>query len=248
MSNPSKPLIPVPPHGGVLGVHLLGLVELEAMSGLQEQQIYELSGRNDLNGTLFLCEHPPVISMGRESSRNHLLLDDEELARRELTVRWVPRGGGAMCHAPGQLAIYLQIPLNRMKLGLTAFRFLFESAVLATCLELKLPAKRHANATGIWTRGGQLGCFGAGIKSWISCHGMFLNVSIDPRFLDLTQAPVDGTRFTSIQSLRLNPLPMSQIRESLIRHIASHFGYAVTDLSTGHPLLRRTKQRVLIHA
>ncbi|HWL11243.1 MAG TPA: hypothetical protein VNQ76_22745 [Planctomicrobium sp.] len=244
MNSSSMPLLPVPSHEGVLAVHLLGLVQFEATLGLQEQQIYELSGRNDLNGTLFLCEHPPVISMGREASRNHLLLDDEELSHWELPVRWVARGGGAFCHAPGQLAIYLQLPLDRLKLGLTQYRELFETAVLAACLELKIPAKRHLQETGIWTRGGQLGYFGAGVKSWVSCQGMFLNVSIEPKWLQVTQTNPEGTASTSMQSLRLDPVRMPQVRESLIRHIAGHFGYAVTDLSTGHPLLRRTRQRI----
>ncbi|WP_437194046.1 lipoyl protein ligase domain-containing protein [Planctomicrobium sp. SH527] len=238
----------VPAHGGSLEVHLLGLVDFDAWMGLQEYQIYQLSGRTDLSGALFLCGHPVSISMGREASRADLLLDDEELSRRELEVRWVSRGGGAICHAPGQLAIYLQIPLKRLNIGLSRFRHLFEAAVVAACQELKIPAKRQADATGVWTRGGQLGYFGAGVKSWISCSGMFLNLTIDSRLLELTVSHTGGGRSTSMQSIRLDPVRMPQIRESLIRHIATHFGYVVTDISTGHPLLRRTKKRVLIHA
>jgi len=237
-----------PPHQGVLEVHLLGLVDFAATLGLQEQQVYELSGRTDLNGTLFLCEHPPLISIGREGSRSQILLDDDEISRRELALRWVARGGPAICHAPGQLAIYLQIPLNRLKIGLSRFRTLFESAVVSACQELKIPAKRQAEETGIWTRGGQLGYFGAGVKSWITCQGIFLNVSIDPRLLDWVRIDSEGTRSVSMQSLRLDPIRMPQVRETLIRRIAATFGYTATEVSTGHPLLRRTTQRVLTHA
>ncbi|SFH63603.1 lipoyl(octanoyl) transferase LipB [Planctomicrobium piriforme] len=248
MNHDSGTLCKTTPHQGTLGVHLLGLVDFDATLGLQEQQVYDLSGRDDLAGTLFFCEHPPVISMGREASRANLLLDDEELARRELKVRWVARGGGAICHAPGQLAIYLQLPLQRLGIGLAKYRTLFESAVVAACQELKIPAKRQADDTGIWTRGGQLGYFGACVKAWVSCQGMFLNISVDPRLLELTVSNASGARSASMQSLRLDPVRMPQVREALIRHIADNFGYAATDISTGHPLLRRTKQRVLIHA
>lgn len=248
MSSPVSNLHRIPIHDGTLEVHLLGLVDFDALIGLQEYQVYELSGRQDKGGRLFLCEHPPIISMGREASRSHLLLDDEELRRMELPVRWVARGGGAFLHSPGQMAIYLQLPLQRLGIGLSQFRELFEGAVLSTCQELKIPAKRHPEETGIWSRNGQLGFFGAAVKSWISCHGMFLNVSIDPRHLEWTISNPCGTRSTTMQSQRLDPVRMTQIRESLIRHLAANFGYAAPEVSTGHPLLRRTLQRVLIHA
>jgi lipoate-protein ligase B len=239
---------PLTPHGGTLEVHLLGTVDFDAALGLQEQQIYELSGRDDLRGALFLCEHPPVISLGREASRAHLLLDDDELARRELPVRWVARGGGAFVHGPGQLAVYLQAPLGRLGIGLSRFRALMERSVLEACHELKIPAKRHADETGLWSRGGQLAYFGAGVKSWISCQGMFVNVSIEPRLLELTVANPVGARSTSMQSQRLEPVRMPQIREAIIRQISAHFGYDQADVSTGHPLLKRTTKRVLLHA
>ena len=246
MDSPLPSLNTLSPHGGVLTVHLLGLVKWEATLGLQEQLIYDLSGRDDLNGVLFLCEHPVQITMGREASRRQLLLDDEELRIRELPVRWVSRGGGAICHAPGQLAIYLQVPLKRLGIGLTEYRARLETAAVTACQELKIPAKRQSHEPGIWTRGGQLGYFGAGIRSWISCHGLFLNVTVDPRLLEITDS--GGTRATSMQSLRLDPVRMPQVREALIRSISNQFGYAQTDLATGHPLLRRTTQRVSIHA
>lgn len=237
----------LPVHDGVLEVHLLGLVDFDATIGLQEQQVYEISGRNDRHGSLFLCEHPTIISMGREASRTHLLLDDDELNRMELTVRWVARGGGAFLHAPGQLAIYLQVPLQRLGIGLVQYRSLLETSILSLCQELKIPAKRNAEEPGIWSRNGQLGFFGAAVKSWVTCHGMFLNVSIDPRMLEWTISNQTGARSTSMQSQRLDPVRMPQIREALIRHLADMFGYASVEVSTGHPLLRRTSQRILTH-
>ncbi|WP_437226669.1 lipoyl(octanoyl) transferase LipB [Planctomicrobium sp. SH661] len=235
-------------HDGTLEVHLLGLVDFDATLGLQEQQIYEISGRDDRNGSLFLCEHPTLISMGREASRSQLLLDDDELARLGLPVRWVARGGGAYLHAPGQLAIYLQLPLQRLGVSVIHYRALFESSLLKLCQELKIPAKLQPDLAGIWSRNGQLGFFGAAVKSWVSCHGMFLNISVDPRMLEWTLSNPAGVRSTTMQSQRLDPVRMPQVREGLIRHIADAFGYAAAEVSTGHPLLRRTSQRVLTHA
>lgn len=238
----------VRPHDGTLAVHLLGLVDYSALLGLQEYLVYDLSGRNDASGILLLCEHPPTISMGREATRRDLRIDQNDLEQRELPVHWVSRGGGTFTHAPGQLALYLLVPLQKLQLGLAAFQRQFEQSVLATCRELKFPAKRRSGEPGLWSRGGQLAYFGASVRSWITCHGMFLNVTVDPRFLELALPNPVGERSTTMQSQRLRPVSMSQVRESLIRQIAAGFGYHMVDVSTGHPLLKRTTQRVLIHA
>lgn len=247
MSATSTHIVKLPTHGGRLEVHLLGLVDFDAMLGLQEQQIYELSGREDNAASLFLCEHPPIISMGREASRAEILADEQDLQRQGIPVRWVSRGGGAFVHAPGQLSIYLQVPLNRLGLGLADYRSLLERSVLAVCREMHVPARRDARDPGIWSRGGQLGYFGGAVKSWVTCQGLFLNVNPDLGLLRL-RGGREGVRPTSIQSQRLDPVRMPWLRERLIHHIAEHFGYETADVSTGHPLLKRTSQRVAIHA
>ena len=49
----------------VLDVRLLGTVDFDAAQFLQERLVYEISGRDDRFGGLLLCEHPPLITVGR---------------------------------------------------------------------------------------------------------------------------------------------------------------------------------------
>lgn len=236
--------MPLQPHDGLLRVHLLGLVDLGAWLGLQEQNVYELSGRQDREAVLLLGELPPQITIGREGSRAQILCDDDALEQRGLSVQWVARGGGACIHAPGQLAIALQAPLQRLGIGLTGYRALLEQAVAETSRDVKIGVRRTVDHPGLWSRGGQVASFGGSVKSWITCHGMFLNVAIDPRWLSLLAPTVPETRWTSMQSQRLDPVRMARVRESLIQRIAEQFGYAQLDLATGHPQLRRTRKLV----
>ncbi len=229
-------------------MHLLGLVDFDAILGLQEQIIYEVSGQLDTSGVLFLCEHPPLITMGRQATRTDLLLDDQELLLQELPVRWVSRGGGAYVHAPGQLAAYLFVPLNRLQVGVSAYRSKFETAVQDTCRELKVPAKRRDEESGVWGRSGHLAYFGGSIRNWVSCFGMYLNVDINTTYLRMSHTNPVGEQATSIQAQRLQPLMMSQVRESLIRHISEQFDYTLSDVCTGHPQLKRTTRRISVHA
>lgn len=122
-----------------LEVHLLGLVDFDAALALQEYLVFETAGRTDAQGTLLLCEHPPLITMGREASRAHLQTDAADLRRLEIDVRWLSRGGGAAVHSPGQLAIYPILPLDRLQLGLMDFRQRLEDAAAATCREGSRP-------------------------------------------------------------------------------------------------------------
>ena len=68
---------------------------------LQDRLVFELSNRSDTQGGLLMCEHPPLITVGREGSREHILASPQELISRELDVRWLNRGGGCLVHAPG---------------------------------------------------------------------------------------------------------------------------------------------------
>ncbi|MFG0297449.1 MAG: lipoyl(octanoyl) transferase LipB [Maioricimonas sp. JB045] len=231
-----------------LEVHLLGLVDFDAALALQEYLVFETAGRTDAQGTLLLCEHPPLITMGREASRTHLQTVAAELRRLEIDVRWLSRGGGAAVHAPGQLAIYPILPLDRLQLGLMDFRQRLEDAAAATCREVRVPAKRSDAQPGLWSRGGHVAMFGAAVKSWVSYHGMYLNVAPRPQYLRMVQTNATGDQATSLQAQRLRRIPMHGVRESLIRHISNRFGYERVHVYTGHPALRRETRRIIVHA
>lgn len=231
-----------------LEVHLLGQVDYDAMLGLQERLVFEISGRGDRQGILLLCEHPPVITIGREGSRAHVLAESHDLEALEIDVRWIGRGGGAMIHAPGQLGVYPLLPLNRLSCGLLEFRQQLEEALLAACRDVELTARRMAGVPGLWCRGGQVASFGAAVKNWTSYHGAFLNVSIAPGFLRMVESFPIGERMTSLESELRRPVAMHKVREAVVRHIAGGFGYERTHVYTDHPLLVRTRRRVCQHA
>jgi len=232
---------------GSLEVHLLGIVDFDAALLLQRHLADEISGRNDRRGTLLLCEHPPLITVGREGSRADLHADSDELTARQIEVRWLNRGGGAIVHGPGQLAVYPILPLDRLCCGLVQYRDRMETAVAETCRELRAPAFRNDRDPGVRTRCGQFAFLGAAVKSWVSYHGMFINVA--PR-MDLMRMvrPAGNSRITSLAAQRLRPTSMHAVREAMIRHLADQFGYDQTHVYTGHPLLKRERRRVHVHA
>jgi lipoyl(octanoyl) transferase len=233
------------PREASLEVHLLGLVDFDACLYLQERIVAEIDGRNDGRGALLVCEHPSLITVGREGSRSHIVCPPEELVARQMEVRWLSRGGGCIAHVPGQLAAYPIIPLDRRNLGLAALREKIEQAVIDSCGELRVDAWRQPESAGVWSRGGQLAQLGLAVRSGISSQGLFVNVN--PRMDALRLIRAGTGRITSLSAERRTPTTMSSVRESLIRRLAARLDYERYHLYTGHPLLRRTR-RVVAYA
>jgi lipoyl(octanoyl) transferase len=231
-----------------LDVWLLGVVDFESAQFLQERLVYEIGGRDDRFGGLFLCEHPPIITVGRAGSRAHIRVEQKELAARRLDVRWLNRGGGCLVHAPGQLAVYPVVPLDRLVLGLREYRSRLIASVLDVCAELGVPAWATEKNAGVAGRGGQFAFVGAAVKRWVAYQGLFLNVRPMLQLQNIISHSANRQRPTSLEAVRGRMTTMSIVRESLIRNLAQRLGYSEYHLFTGHPLLRRTRRVTNVYA
>ncbi|HJT79380.1 MAG TPA: hypothetical protein VJ739_19445, partial [Gemmataceae bacterium] len=105
---------------GALQAYLLGPVDFDALLALQRLLVYQVGG-DRARAALLVCEHGPLLTVGRHGSRAHILYEPEELQALRWPVRWVNRGGGALLHLPGQLAVYPVLPLDRLGLGLQEY-------------------------------------------------------------------------------------------------------------------------------
>jgi lipoyl(octanoyl) transferase len=230
---------------GSLEVYLLGLVDYDAALYLQEQLSRDVAEQVDGRGALLVCEHPPLITIGREGSRSEIHCDADQLAAREIEVRWINRGGRSIIHVPGQLVVYPILPLACRGWGLAAYREKLEEALLDMCRELRVRAWQEKGAAGVFCRGGQLAHVGVAVRSSISAHGLFVNVNPHMDLLRLVRS--ENWRSTSLTAQRGTALSTSAVRESLVRRLAARLEYDRYHLYTGHPLLRRTK-RVVAYA
>ncbi|QDT37097.1 lipoyl(octanoyl) transferase LipB [Stratiformator vulcanicus] len=231
-----------------LEVRLLGTVDYDAALFLQERLLFELSGREDRTGGLLMCEHPPMVTIGREGSRAHWNVDEKAFESRLMDVRWVNRGGGCIVHGTGHLAVYPILPLARLEIGIDGFRRKLEQAVIDAAGDLRIPAWPSESGHGISGRLGQFATVGAAVKSWISYHGVFIDVAPPMDLVRLINGAPGEERKTCLSALRHRPVSMHGVREALIRRIAARFGYNHYHVYTGHPLLKRTKKVVHVPA
>lgn len=226
-----------------LAVHLLGLVDFESVLELQQRMLDEVAASGGRKGILFLCEHPPVITMGREASVTQLECTPEEQASRQLAVHWLSRGGGCFVHTPGQLAIYPVVDVNAGGSHAVQTMQQCETAVLESCLESEVLAWTDSREPGVWCRGGQLACTGLRVHDGITQYGLFLNVAPNMDLVRLAH-PVMAARLTSLSAERQQLVPMAGVRERVMRHLSRQLGFDHYHLFTGHPLLRRTRRIV----
>ena len=231
-----------------LEVYLLGRVDFDSAVQLQERWSYELSGRTDRLGALFLCEHPPVVAIGREGTRSQLQVDERELRSRLMELHWINRGGGALVHAPGQLAAYPVVPLDRLGLGLADYRAALEQALIEVCAESRVEATREPAVPGVFCRTGQLGFVASGVRNWVTHQGLFLNVAPAMHLMRLVAPDVQLPPPTSLSAQRSRPISMQATRECLVRHLAAQLGYDRWHIYTSHPLLKRTRKAVHVPA
>src|SRR5258708_37349868 len=64
---------------------------------------------------LLLCEHPPVITLGRSGKRENLLASEHVLRQKGVEFHATERGGGDTHHGPGQI-----VGAPSLKLGAVA--------------------------------------------------------------------------------------------------------------------------------
>jgi lipoyl(octanoyl) transferase len=231
-----------------LDVFLLGVLDLDSSKELQERLRREIAGRTDSHGAILVCEHPPSVTIGREGSFADVLVEREELVSRRMDVRWLNRGGGTIVHVPGQLAVYIVAPLDRLEIGLLEFRTALETSLIATAADLKVPAERALSTPGALCRCGQFAFIGASVRDWVSHGGMHVNVSVPQEALDLIRWTRSDVRITSLAAQRTRPTAISTVRESLIRNLATSLGYEDYHVYSGHPLLHQSTRKVYVYA
>lgn len=146
--------------------------------------------------TLFLLEHPPVITLGRSARSENLRASPEALRARGIDVVEVARGGDVTLHAPGQLVGYLVCDLAARGLADVGHWLRgMEQALVRALAALGLAAETWPGRTGVYVAGTRpdatcetngaaprarkIASIGVGVRSWISSHGFAINGTID---------------------------------------------------------------------
>jgi lipoyl(octanoyl) transferase len=205
----------------------------------QRRLVYEVSGDRS-RAVLILCEHPPLISVGREGSREHLALEPRDLTVREWPVRWVNRGGGCLLHLPGQLAIYPIFPLDRMGLDLQGYLDRLHGVLMDVITKIAVPGHVRPGQAGVWANGRLLGHVGVAVREWVTYFGAAVNVHPDLELFRRVQVAGPGEPpMTSLARECRERVRDATVRQRLVEAFTRRFGFERTSLFHNHPALMR---------
>jgi lipoyl(octanoyl) transferase len=233
-------------------IHLISLGRVSYAEGLRAQErVVAARKAATIGDTLLLMEHPPVLTLGRNSTRTHVLLSDEELARRGVSLHETNRGGDVTYHGPGQLVGYpvfdLRGDLPGKKgphLGPVDFVRLIEEVLIRACSEFGVPAQRISRRTGVWTLAGgsvlekKIAAIGVHISQGVTSHGFALNVTTDLRdFQWIVPCGITDRDVTSLE-LEADRVPtMQEAGDAVGRSFGRVFGRQMLAVGSVEELL-----------
>jgi lipoyl(octanoyl) transferase len=169
---------------------------------------------------LWLCEHPPVYTLGQAGKPEHLLVDNG------IPLVKVDRGGQVTYHGPGQVVAYPLLDLNRRGLKVRQWVGRLEQAVIDLLAEHGVAARRLAGAPGVYVdRGGEtarpakIAALGLRIRRGCSYHGLSLNVGMElAPFSAINPCGHVGMPVTQTRDLGIELTPAAA-SEALARHL-----------------------------
>lgn len=219
-----------------LRVYMLGTLPYELFQTLQRRLVYEISGDPEL-ASLVICEHPPVITIGRSGTRQHVRYSTEELIAREWRIRYVARGGGVMLHGPGQIGLYPILPITH--LGRTPGQYLAElmQVVVDVIRSLGLNATIDRENPGLKIGDRRVAHAGIAIRSGVSSYGMILNAGPDLELYDRIDCDGDRQPMTSLERELPHRVRIASLRIALANAVAERFGYSRQSVFHSHNIL-----------
>ncbi|MBN1568267.1 MAG: lipoyl(octanoyl) transferase LipB [Acidobacteria bacterium] len=189
-----------------------------------QMKLCEIKKAGFSRDVLLLLEHPPTITLGRNASHNHLLVNESALKSRGIGLFHIDRGGDITFHGPGQLVGYPILFLQPGERDVHRYMRNLEESLIRLLKCYDITGGREEKFTGVWNTKGKLAAMGVHISRWITRHGFALNVNTDLSFYDLiVPCGIAGRSVTSMQSLLSRPVDISEVTERYIPEFSEVF-------------------------
>jgi lipoyl(octanoyl) transferase len=196
-----------------------------------------------IEDVLLLCEHPHVITLGRNGKREHLLASEQVLRQKGVEFHASDRGGDITYHGPGQLVGYPILNLSAIRKDVVWYVRMLEEVMIRATAEFGINAERVTGKTGIWVQGTsdsnapglteeKLGAIGVHISRWVTSHGFAYNLSTDLRYFDLiVPCGISGRKATSLEKILGRAVTRKELVQPVVRNFGEVFGLEMRETS-----------------
>ena len=191
------------------------------------------------NHYLLFCEHPPVFTLGKSGSMDHLLIGENEMDQHGFQFYKINRGGDITYHGPGQLVGYLIFDMEFFFTDVHKLVRNIEEAIIKTCQEFGVTAQREEGFTGVWlpasdTRPLRKICaIGVHLSRWVTLHGFAFNINTDlNHFNHIIPCGIaaENKTVTSLQKELNRPISVEDVKFKLRKNLAAVFNFYEKEL------------------
>ncbi len=192
----------------------LGLIGYQEAESIQLETLKAVTG-GDKENTVYILEHPKVITLGRQGGAENLHVDEKFLSSQQIELVQTTRGGNITCHFPGQLVAYPIWRVEKRPGGMKKFFHDMEEAVIQTCARFDVETRRRPGHPGVWVNEARKICsMGIGVKRWVTYHGLALNVGRDVSlFQMITLCGIQGATPTSLSQEAGRDISIEEVKD-----------------------------------
>jgi lipoyl(octanoyl) transferase len=222
----------------------LGRMGYEPACELQRRAV-EARKVGTIADVLLLCEHPHVITLGRNGRLENLRASDNVLRQKRVEFHPSDRGGDITYHGPGQIVGYPILDLASHRRDVRWYVDRLEETMIRATREFDIEARRIEGLHGIWvdapaapekldapTAPEKLAALGVHLSRWVTSHGFAYNVSTDLRYFDLiVPCGISNKRVTSLEKLLDRGLDSSEVAKKLTRYFGEVFERRMVSMS-----------------
>ncbi|MDY6980468.1 MAG: lipoyl(octanoyl) transferase LipB [Pseudomonadota bacterium] len=200
-----------------LRIRQRGLCDYEPI--WHEMQAFTQQRQPDTPDELWLLQHPPVFTLGRNAKPEHLL------APGDIPVIPIDRGGQVTYHGPGQLMVYTLADLKRLGMGIREFVTALEQAVIDLLGDYQIVARGRRDAPGVYVEDAKIAALGLRVKQGCTYHGLALNIDMDLSPFDrINPCGYAGMAVTQMSDLGVTD-SLETISDRLVAHLLANLGY-----------------------
>lgn len=208
----------------MIAVERWGLVPFDEAWERQRELAFRVE-RGEAPNTLVLCQHPTVITIGRNGTDANVIAARPLLEAQGVSVVPIDRGGDVTLHNPGQLVGYPVFNLTTLKPDLHWYLRTVEEAIIDTVGAYGIVGDRVDGLTGVWVDGQRKVCaIGIHCRKWVVYHGFALNVVNDLReFQYIVPCGISDRAVTSIAAEAGQPVTMDDVEARVVEAFHRRF-------------------------
>lgn len=213
----------------------LGKMEYRQAWDLQEELLRQnilckTEGKETTHHLLFV-EHPPVYTLGKSGKREHVLIGEEEMRKRQIEFYQTNRGGDITYHGPGQLVGYPIFDLERFYTDIGRYLRELEEVIILTLANYGLKAERSKGETGVWLdpdvpgRARKICAMGVRCSRWVTMHGFALNIKTDLSYFGhIVPCGIVDKSVTSLEQELGYPPDENEVKQRVKKNFETVFG------------------------